>query len=68
MGVLNYSFVATVEVSPLNVTFTSLNVAINNSGTGFAITITANDKATFECQVDDENFVPCKELFVMLVK
>jgi len=35
-----------------------LDVAQNS--TSIAVTITANQEATFECQVDDGAFVPCK--------
>lgn len=51
----------TVEISSLNVTFTILNVIANNHGTGFTISITTNQEATFVYQVDDEDFVPCKD-------
>jgi len=39
-----------------------LNVDVDRNATSIAVTITANQEATFECQVDDEAFVQCKDV------
>ena len=38
----------------------SLATTVAISGTTITLTIVANQAATFECQLDDGEFVPCK--------
>ena len=37
-----------------------VDLDVDQNSTSIAVTITANQEATFECQVDDGAFVPCK--------
>ena len=39
----------------------SFTTAVTVSGTVVTLIIEANQAATFECQLDDQEFVPCKE-------
>ena len=43
-------------VPPLTVTAT-----LSASGTRITVTIEANQDATFECQLDDQDFISCKQ-------
>ena len=38
----------------------SFSTSVSISGTVVTIIIHANQAATFECQLDDQDFVPCK--------
>lgn len=38
----------------------TLATTVALSGTTITLTIEANQNATFECQLDDQDFVPCK--------
>ena len=45
--------IITLEISPES-------IAVTVSGTVITVIIESNLDATFECQLDDLNFVPCK--------
>ena len=49
------------ELAGLNVSLPLVvNVDVDQNITTIALMITANQEATFECQVDDGEFLPCK--------
>ena len=53
--------VGELTFSPLQVSSTFMVTTVASPlGTTITVTICANQDATFECQLDDSNFVPCK--------
>ena len=62
IGEINGNPVGPEVISPLEVQEDLMvDILTNQQGTGFTLTISANQPANFECRLDDEpNFVQCK--------